>query len=83
MLPDSIILPWLPFLLAGGVTLQVVSLLCGKGWLARATLLCGGALVSLYAAQERDITLAIGQTGILYILWRMRFSAGPPQPPAA
>ena len=69
------ILPWLPFLFAGGVALQAVSLLCGKGWPARAALLCGGALVCLYAAQERDITLAIGQAGIVYVLWRMRFRA--------
>jgi hypothetical protein len=74
-------LPWLLFLLAGGVALQAASLLCGKGWPARVVLLCGGALVCLYAAQERDITLAIGQAGIVYVLWRMRFSAAPP--PAA
>ena len=74
MLPDSIS-PWLPLLLAGGVALQAASWFCGKGWPARAALLCGGALVCLYAAQERDITLAIGQAGIAYVLWRMRFSA--------
>jgi hypothetical protein len=74
MLTDSM-LPWLPFLLASGVLLQAASLFCGRGWPARAALLCGGALVCLYAAQERDITLAIGQAGITYVLWRMRFSA--------
>jgi len=73
MLPDSVS-PWLPLLLAGGVALQAASWFCGKGWPARAALLCGGALVCLYAAQERDITLAIGQAGIAYVLWRMRFS---------
>ena len=73
MLLDT--LPWLLFLLAGGVALQALSLFCGKGWLARAMLLCGGALVCLYAAQERDITLAIGQAGISYVLWRMQFCA--------
>ena len=67
--------PWLPFLFAAGVALQLGSLFCGKGWLARAMLLCGGALVCLYAVQERDVTLAIGQTGISYVLWRMRFCA--------
>ena len=77
MLPDAMFL-WLPLLFAGGVALQVLSLCCGKGWSARATLLCGGALVCLYAAQECDITLAIGQIGILYVLWRMRFSDARP-----
>ena len=77
MLPDDA-LPWLPLLLAGGVALQAASLFCGKGWPARAMLLCGGALTCLYAAQERDITLIIGQAGILYALWRMRFSTAPP-----
>ncbi|MCL2123121.1 MAG: hypothetical protein FWH34_03425 [Desulfovibrionaceae bacterium] len=82
MLPDAALF-WLPFFFAGGVALQAVSLFCGRGWPARAALLCGGVLVCLYAAQERDITLAIGQTGILYVLWRMRFSAArPPQPPS-
>ena len=71
MLPDAV----LPLLLACGVALQAVSLFCGRGWLARAALLCGGVLVCLYAAQDRDITLAIGQAGILYVLWWMRFSA--------
>ena len=81
MLSDAM-LSWLPYVFAGGVALQAVSLLLGRGWLARAALLCGGALVCLYAAQERDITLAIGQIGILYVLWRMRFCAErPPQPP--
>ena len=74
MLPDNM-LSWIRFLLAGGVALQALSLFCGKGWPARAALLCGGALVCLYAAQERDITLAVGQTGIVYVLWRMRFCA--------
>ena len=51
--------------------------------MARAMLLCGGALVCLYAAQERDITLFIGQAGIVFVLWRMRFAAPrPPQTPA-
>jgi hypothetical protein len=80
MLPD--VQPyWLPFLFAGGVALQALSLFCRKGRPARAALACGGALVCLYAALERDITLGIGQIGILYVLWRMRFSApGPPAP---
>jgi hypothetical protein len=65
-------------MLAGGVALQTASLFCGKGWPARVALLCGGVLVCLYAAQERDVTLAIGQTGILYVLWRMLFSAARP-----
>jgi len=83
MLPDCI-LPWLPYLLAGGVALQGASSFCGKGWPARAALLCGGALVCLYAVQERDITLAVGQAGIVYVLWRMRFSATrAQQPPVA
>jgi hypothetical protein len=73
MMPSSA--PWLPILLAGGVALQAASLFCGKGLLARVALLCGGAMVCLYAAMESDITLAGGQTGILYALWRMRFSA--------
>ena len=73
------ILPWLPVLFVGGVAFQAASLLCGKGWPARIALLCGGALVCLYAAQERDITLAIGQAGIVYVLWRMRFSAVVPR----
>ena len=80
MLPDAV-LPWLTFLLAGGVALQTASLLCGRNWPARAALLLGGALVCLYAAQERDITLAIGQAGIVYALWRMRFSGA--RPPSA
>ena len=83
MLPDAA-LPWLPLLFVVGVVLQAVSLLFGRGWSARVALVCGGALVCLYAAQERDITLAIGQAGIVYVLWRMRFSgARPQQPPAA
>jgi hypothetical protein len=83
MLPDNMLF-WLPFLFAGGVALQALSLFCGKGRTARAALLCGGVLVCLYAAQERDITLAIGQTGIVYVLWRMRFCAARrPQPPCA
>ena len=83
MLPDNI-LPWLPLLLASGVALQAASWFCGKGWPARAVLLCGGVLVCLYAAHERDITLAIGQAGIVYVLWRMRFSAArQQQPPTA
>ena len=82
MLPDAV-LPWLLLLLVGGVALQAASLLCDRGWPARAALLCGGALVCLYAAQERDITLAIGQAGIVYALWRMRFSDARPPPPAA
>jgi len=81
MLPDAMLLR-LPLLFAGGVALQGICLFCGRGWPARAALLCGGALVCLYAVQERDITLAVGQIGILYVLWRMRFSAvRPPQPP--
>jgi hypothetical protein len=80
MLPDNL-LSWLPLLLVGGVAVQAASLFCGKGWPARAALLCGGALVCLYAAEERDITLAIGQAGIVFVLWRMRFSAI--QPPNA
>ena len=80
MLPDAVLF-WRPFLFAGGVALQAASLLCGRGWPARAALLCGGALVCLYAAQDRDITLAIGQAGIVYVLWRMRFSGA--RPPAA
>ncbi|MDR2696198.1 MAG: hypothetical protein LBC79_07475 [Deltaproteobacteria bacterium] len=80
MLPDAP-LPWLPLPLVCGVALQAASLLCGRGWLARVALLCGGALVCLYAARERDITLAVGQAGIVYVLWRMRFSAT--RPPAA
>ena len=71
-------LPWLPLPLAGGVALQALSLLCGKGRYARAALLCGGASVCLYAALERDITLALGQIGIVYVLWRIRFSAAQP-----
>jgi hypothetical protein len=74
MLPD-VALFWLPWSFAGGVALQAVALFCGRGLPARAALLCGGVLVCLYAAQERDITLAIGQIGILYVLWRMRFCA--------
>ena len=74
MIPDGV-LSWLPLLFAGGVALQAASLLCGAGRPARAALLCGGALVFLYAVLERDITLAVGQAGILYVLWRMRFSA--------
>jgi len=74
MLPENL-LPWLPLLFAGGVALQSVSLFWGKGWPARIALLYGGALVCLYTAQERDITLAIGQTAITYVLWRIRFSA--------
>ena len=74
MSPDAAFF-WLPLLLVGGVALQAASLFCGKGWPARAMLLCGAALLCLYAAQERDITLAIGQTGIAYVLWRIRFSA--------
>jgi len=70
--------PWLPLLFACGALLQAASLLCGRGRTARAALLCGGALVCLYAAQERDITLVIGQAGIVYVLWRMRFSAATP-----
>ena len=82
MLPD-VMLSQLPFLLAGGAALQGVCLFCGRGWPARAALLCGGALVCLYAVQERDITLVVGQVGILYVLWRMRFSAArPPRPPS-
>ena len=73
MLPGAV-LPWLPLLFAGGVALQAAALLCGRGRPARVALLCGGALVCLYAARERDITLAIGQAGIVYVLWRMRFS---------
>jgi hypothetical protein len=83
MLPDAAF-PWLPLLIVVGVALQAGSLLCGRGWPARVALLCGGVLVCLYALQDRDITLAIGQTGILYVLWRMRFSsARPPQVPTA
>ena len=73
MLPEAV-LPWLPLLFAGGVALQAGCLFRGRGWTARVALICGGALVCLYAAQERDITLAIGQAGIVYVLWRMRFS---------
>jgi len=74
MLSDDLLL-WLPFLFGGGVALQALSLFCGTGWPSRVMLLCGCALVCVYAAQERDITLAIGQVGIVYVLWRMRFSA--------
>ena len=77
MLPDAV-LSWLPLLFAGGVALQAALLFCGRGRPARAALLCGSALVCLYAAQERDITLALGQAGVVYVLWRMRFSGGPP-----
>jgi hypothetical protein len=56
MLPDSI-LPWLSLLFAGGVALQAASLRCGVG---AGYALRGSALVCLYAAQERDITFAIG-----------------------
>ena len=82
MLPDF--LSWLPLLPVCGVALQAVSLFCGRGWPARAMLLCGGALVCLYAAQDRDITLGIGQAGIVFVLWRMRIAAPrPPQAPVA
>ena len=73
MLPDSFLRHVL--LLVGGIALQALSLFCGKGCSARVALLCGGALVCLYAAQERDITLAVGQIGIVYVLWRMQFPA--------
>jgi hypothetical protein len=77
-------LPWLTLSLAVGVALQAASLFCGKGLPARVALLCGGALVLLYAAQERDVTLAVGQAGIVFVLWRMRFSAARPlRPPDA
>ena len=74
MLSDAALF-WLPWLFAGGVALQAIALFCGRGRPARAALLCGGVLVCLYAAHERDLTLAIGQAGILYVLWRMRFCA--------
>jgi hypothetical protein len=74
MLSDAALF-WLPWLFAGGVALQAIALFCGRGRSARAALLCGSMLVCLYAAQERDITLAIGQIGILYVLWRIRFCA--------
>jgi len=68
----------LALLLAAGLALQVLCLFCGRGWPARAALLCGGVLVCIYAAWDRDITFAIGQVGFLYVLWRMRFSAAKP-----
>jgi hypothetical protein len=67
-------LPWLPLLFAVGVALQAASVFFGKGRPARFALLCGGALVILYAAHERDVTLAIGQAGIVFVLWRMKFA---------
>ena len=67
-------IPWLPILFGCGTLLQLCALWLPKErWLSRLLLIAGVALVCLCAARDRDITLAVGQIGILYVLWRMKF----------